>query len=119
MKMDETFAALQLRTRAKRDEMTGIIASNVDDRMGDEANPDPSFRKISQDGRHKERHIVVDDLQNRDGVAPIALAIRFADQPDFWLAGLSRRKKRPCTGGKGCELARVVACDVLGRHAVK
>ena len=47
MKMDETFAALQLRPRAERDEMTSIIASNVDDRMGDEANRDLSFREIS------------------------------------------------------------------------
>src|SRR6478735_2872935 len=119
MKMDKAFAALQLRTRAECDETTCIIAGNVDYRMGNEAHRDFSFRDIRQDGRNEEWHVVIDDLQDRDGVATVALAMRFTRQPDFWLARLSRREKRPGRGGKGRELARVVARHVLWSDAVK
>ena len=78
MQINKAFAALQLRARAEGDEATSIIAGNVDDRMGDEAHRDFSFREIRQDGRHEEWHIVVDDLQNRDIVSTVAFAIRFA-----------------------------------------
>ncbi len=78
VKMDEAFATLKESTGTERDQAATVVARNIDHRMRDKLNCNLAFRELGQDGGHQKRHIIVDDLQDRNRVSPVPLTVGFA-----------------------------------------
>ena len=100
------------------DELAGGVALDGEHRMHDQANVDAALGQLAQHRVDQERHVVVDDVENRGGPQPLVLGAhggRF--QPHLRGAGLALRQERPRVRRQVGELARVVAHEILGHRA--
>ena len=129
MDMDEAFPQDARRRRALGDRALEVraleigepplgIARHREDRMHHQAHVDAALRQLRHDRVHQERHVVVDDLQNRDVLEPIArngagggLETNLGD------AGLPYGEQRPGALRHGRHLARLIGQKVLRRGA--
>ena len=96
----------------------GAVALDGEHRMHDQADLHAMLGELGEHRIDQERHVVVDDLEDRGGLEPLVdggdggrVEAHLGD------AGLAVREKRPGSGRELGELARVVAHEVLGHRA--
>ena len=114
MDMDEAFARRARHVPAADKQAVGV-AGHEKDRMHHQPDIETALGKLAQHGVDQERHVVIEDLEDRDVLEPLRPAGRALLEADLRGAGLAPRQERPRRLRQCGDLGRRVAQDVL-RH---
>ena len=121
MDVNEAFARPRSGRRslaAEGEQETARVALQGEHRMDDEADLDALLVEFAQHGIDQERHVVVDDLQDRDRLDVLGGHRTGARvEADLRRPGLAVRQQRPGVLGERRKLARLIAEKILGRRA--
>jgi hypothetical protein len=118
--VDETFAklaALAMGLGRPPDQGSGLpVTHRRQHRVDNKANVETALRQLGHHRIDQERHIVVDDLDHRDGLEP-AIASRRRLATNLGHAAPAHGEKRPSLTSEGRKLGGLIGHEVLRRGA--
>src|SRR5438046_6686260 len=79
-------------------------------RMHEQADLKAAAVEFADNGIHQERHVVIDDLENRHAAAAWKRLESY-----FWSARVSFGEKRPRPLGDACQFLRIAVLQILRR----